>query len=506
MSDVEAIVIGSGYGGAVAALRLGQAKVETLVLERGRRWDISDPTCNATFATFEKPDGRAEWLNTVTQTPAYEGSPIDSYTGVLELRKVGGYTFMSGIGVGGGSLVYGGILIQPTERLFRQVFPAAISYQEMNAIYYPRVRSVIPLAPIPDDILNSDYYLGLRVLREHAAKAGFAERPAESNPDGNCTIRFPMAVDWDIVREEIAGRRVASVIGAQFWFGNNSGGKRSLDRDYLRDAEATGNVAIRPLHQVTSIEATPAGRYRVSFDVRMESGRIVDSGALTCRYLFMAAGTLATNELLIRAKAQRRLPHINDALGQGVGNNGDTFVYRTGLHELTNPHLGGPGAIAVLNYDNPIAPCLMMRAPLPRFAQDFPQKDAIGAFVFAQTEHRGAFRYNAAADRVELDYPPDPKAQAAADALARALSAANGGEVSPVSFNVTGHQLGGACMGSVCDDCGRLSGHPGLYVVDGSLLPGSTTPANPAFTIAAIAERCLERIIAADIRPRTATA
>jgi len=55
-------------------------------------------------------------------------------------------------------------------------------------------------------------------------------------------------------------------------------------------------------------------------------------------------------------------------------------------------------------------------------------------------------------------------------------------------------------MGRVCDHYGRVKGHPRLYVVDGALMPGSTTPANPAFTIAAIAERCLEEIIGTDIR------
>ena len=67
MHDVQAIVIGSGFGGAVAALRLGQAGIETLVLERGRRWNIDDPTRDATFATFEKPDGRAEWLSAIDE-------------------------------------------------------------------------------------------------------------------------------------------------------------------------------------------------------------------------------------------------------------------------------------------------------------------------------------------------------------------------------------------------------------------------------------------------------
>ena len=61
---VPAIVIGSGFGGAVAALRLGQAGIDTLVLERGRRWPIRSD--GNTFATFKKPDGRANWLRETT--------------------------------------------------------------------------------------------------------------------------------------------------------------------------------------------------------------------------------------------------------------------------------------------------------------------------------------------------------------------------------------------------------------------------------------------------------
>src|SRR5712671_3858492 len=69
---VQALVIGSGFGGAIAALRLGQAGVDTLVLERGRRWPISAPKSNVpnfgqdTFATFDKPDGRGAWLSDMT--------------------------------------------------------------------------------------------------------------------------------------------------------------------------------------------------------------------------------------------------------------------------------------------------------------------------------------------------------------------------------------------------------------------------------------------------------
>ncbi|PIG91060.1 cholesterol oxidase [Gloeocapsopsis sp. IPPAS B-1203] len=499
MTDIKAIVIGSGFGGAVAALRLGQAGIETVVLERGRRWTIEDPTKNATFATFRNPDGRAEWLNTVTKTPGYEGIPIEKYTGVLEVLERGNYKFLVGCGVGGGSLAYGGILIQPPQKLFEQVFPGSISYEEMDAIYFPRVHSVIGSAPIPDDVLESEYYLGLKVLEQHALKSGL---PYVESTNGltNGITRFPMGVDWDIVREEIAGKRVPSVIAAEFWFGNNSGGKKTLDQNYLKSAEETGAVEIRTHHLVTKVAEKLEGGYAVAVNIIDDSGEIIDQQTLTCQYLFMAAGVMGTCELLIKAKAKGDLPRINHYLGEGFGNDGDTYAFRTNLSETTNPHLGGPGAIAVLNYENPILPCVMMRAPLPRFEQDFPQKNVIGSFVFAMTPDRGNFSYDSASDTVQLNFASDPKAKEAAKYLAELLSDKNGGEVPPIASQTTGHQLGGACMGQVCDDCGRVVGHPNLYVVDGALIPGSSTCVNPALTIAAIAERSLERILAEDIK------
>jgi cholesterol oxidase len=61
------------------------------------------------------------------------------------------------------------------------------------------------------------------------------------------------------------------------------------------------------------------------------------------------------------------------------------------------------------------------------------------------------------------------------------------------------HPLGGAVIEEACDLYGRIIGYQGLYVVDGALIPGSTACANPALTIAAMAERCMERIIAEDM-------
>lgn len=316
MTDVKSIVIGSGFGGAVAALRLGQAGVETLVLERGRRWQIEDPTANATFATFRNPDGRAEWLNSVTKTPGYEGIAIDKYTGVLEVLEKGDRKFLVGCGVGGGSLAYGGILIQPPKELFAQIFPPSVDYDEMDAVYFPRVHDVIGSAPIPDDVLDSPYYLGLKVLEQQALQAGFPYVDSTNSGLKDGITRFPMGIDWDIVRDEIAGTKVASTIAAEFWFGNNSGAKKTLDRNYLKLAEATGVVEIRTHHLVTKVAVADGGGYAVYADIINDAGEVIQQQVLTCEYLFMAAGVMGTCELLIKAKAKGDLSRINQFLGQ----------------------------------------------------------------------------------------------------------------------------------------------------------------------------------------------
>ena len=491
---VPAVVVGSGFGGAVAALRLGEAGVDTVLLERGRRWPIR-PDGN-TFATLEQPDGRANWLRTHTAEgvlglPQLE-KPIDRYVGVLEIVEGNGIFIGAGAGVGGGSLVFHAIVVQPRRELFERVFARQLDFDEFDDVYYPRVRRLVGSAPIPDNILATEYYRSTRVSLEQARRAGFATRPVE------------LAMDWDIVRDEMAGRRVPSAIAGQSFYGLNSGAKRSLDRNYLALAEATGHVEVLPLHQAVAIERE-ADRY-VLTTVRLRDDGSADGPPcrLYCRHLFLAAGSIGTTSLLVRARETRALA-LNEHVGLHWAANGDIPVTRGAL-PFTNAGTGGPAGHFILeDLDNPYGPTSLVELVLPP-----PIRDALVAAgappSFANYASLGlppavgSFTYDADADRVTLNWPPpnDPRLAnflAAARQTQTVLDQRNGSVTLGINPFVSAHPLGGAVLGKACDLAGRVKNQPSLYVVDGALIEGSTGLANPSLTIAALAERCMERIL-----------
>jgi cholesterol oxidase len=479
---VEAIVIGSGFGGAVASLRLGQAGIETIVLERGRRWQIND--VGNTFCTTDKPDGRAAWLSSTTiLPPPVPAVDIDVYTGVLDVKRGQGISAYRGAGVGGGSLVYGGITYQPTEELFYKVFPRTIKYSELDEVYYPRVRSILKASPIPDDILQTESYLASRILQEQAAKAGLKAR------------KIDIAFDWDIVRQEIAGQKVASIIAGQIYYGTNSGAKNSLDRNYLSLAEATGNVEIRPLHVVTSIEESDSGCYRVVCNQINEQGVVLAQKSFVCRYLFLAAGSLGTTELLLRAKTNGTLRRLNNQVGKFWGTNFDSTTVMINASE-TNPTLGTPGVIAVEDLNNPIAPVVLE----PFQALPFIPQGLIPVLGQGISQPEGYLTYNVSTGSADLFWPNNSadsqkNAQAIQNTYQR-LNQANGTSLAaPPDYSFTAHPLGGAIIGQVCNTYGKVFGYPNLFVVDGALIPGSTACTNPSLTIAALAERSMDNFL-----------
>lgn len=475
---IEAIVIGSGFGGAVASLRLGQAGIETIVLERGRRWQITD--AGDTFSTYQKPDGRSTWLS--PSTIIFNQVPIDIYTGVLDVKVGNGIKAYLGAGVGGGSLVYNAVTYQPTKKIFYKVFPRTIDYEELDRVYYPRVRSILKPSPIPDDILQTDYYLSSRIFLEQANKAGLKAR------------KLDIAVDWNIIRQEIAGEKVPSAIAGQVYYGMNSGAKNSLDRNYLSMAEASGYVEIRPLHVVTSIEEFDGNRFRVTCNQINELGTVLAQKSFVCRYLFLAAGSIGTTELLLRAKATGTLKRLNNQVGKLWGTNGDGVI-AVKTNRQTNPTQGGPATTVIEYLDNPIAPVVTEQLPFPIVPQG-----VIASLGQTIAKPEGYLTYNTSTHSADLFWPSNSvNNQNNAQALLytyQLLNQANDTKLSqPLDFSSTAHPLGGATIGAVCNTYGQVQGYSNLYVVDGSLIPGSTACTNPSLTIAALAERCMDRFL-----------
>lgn len=279
-----AIVIGTGFGGSVAALRLGEAGFSTTVFERGRRWPIRPD--GDTFATFSAPDKRAAWFGNRAGANSASSIPVEPYPGVLDHVVGDGIEAIYGAGVGGGSLVFGSFTPIPRRVDFEHVFPASVDYSEMVSTYYPRAKKALGVAPMPADILRHPNYVGprswLKVIARYGATPHF----------------FDFAIDWDIVRDEMAGRKRPSVIVGELSYGVNSGAKKSTDRSYLAAAERTGNVTIKPMHEVFDIR--PRSRrpgFVVTARVRDEQGRTVRTVTAEADHLFMAAGSFHTTRM-----------------------------------------------------------------------------------------------------------------------------------------------------------------------------------------------------------------
>jgi cholesterol oxidase len=516
-ASARAVVIGSGLGGAIAAFRLAEAGVRTLVLERGRRWPITP--AGDTFPPFLQPDRRSSYLTPSPVFPMQPPALYKPYTGLFEKVTGDGMSVLCGAGVGGSTLVYAGAWIRPSAEVFSHILPQ-IDHAELERVHFPRAASRVGIAPIPDDVLADPAYVGTRLFLDQAERAGLhAERVAN-------------AVDWDVVRDELAGRAKPSVTRGEYFSGVNSGARNSADRNYLAAAERTGLVEVAPLHRVTGIATAPGGRYRVDVERIDEDGVVLERIAVTADAVFLGAGSAGTSRLLVRARATGALPGLSEEVGRNWGNNGDRIDLRALVPEPTGGPQGGPMPVAIRRVDDPADPVTVAfgPAPLPFDARLMPLPG------FGACRPVGEFRYDARTDEVRLHWPRDGDIAAqksVRDVLLQLVRTDFGGLLPDVSRTigeltkglpdglaplasiatnapsglldlgdldpVTWHPLGGATLGTACDLRGRLHGHPGLYVTDASLIPGSTGACNPSWTIAALVERCLDDIVARDV-------
>lgn len=492
---VPVLVIGTGYGGSVAALRLAQAGVNVHMVEMGMAWDTPGSD-GKIFAHTTNPDYRSYWLRTKTKAPLsnFLGFPIDKnvpkYTGILDAEEMGGIIVYQGRGVGGGSLVNGGMAVTPKRQNFSAVLPS-VNADEMYDTYYPRANAGLGVGLIDPAWFDTvDCYQYARVGRKHAQRSGFP------------FVFVPDVYDWDYMKQEAAGTVPKSAVSGEILYGNNYG-KKSLQQTYIASAKATGRVTISPLHQVTSVAPAAGGGYTVSLNQLNTDGTVSASKSVTADRVFFAAGSVGTSKLLVKLKATGVLPLLNNEIGKGWGDNGNVMCGRANhMWDATGKVQAAIPCGGIDNWD--AGGAFAEVAPLPTGIETY------ASFYLSITKnpHRAEFSWNAAAGKVDLNWQTAWK-QASIDMAKTIFDKINKKEGTIYRTDLFGlnkiwgdhltyHPLGGAVLNKATDNYGRLHGYTGLYVIDGALIPGNTS-VNPFVTITALAERNIEKIIATDL-------
>ncbi len=495
-----AIVIGSGYGGGVSALRLGQAGVETLVLERGRLWDTPDAD-GKRFTKMLPADTRAGWFSDIPPSivSSFRGVSIDAVAahnpssqpkqaGICEKVTHGAHHVFHGVGVGGGSMVNAAIAAIPTPDQVRAAFPD-IDPTEFLGTYMDRARTALRISYRNMDWFEqTPYFQYARVGRAYAQTAGY-------KVDYNGS-----AYSFDYMMREANGEVPLSALDWECQFGNNYGRDGSVDQTYIAAAIKTGKVTLQPLTEVTGIRRERSGEYVVSTRRIDRWGAEQSRDEFGCDQLYLAAGVLGTNQLLLRARDTGTLSDLSDEIGRGYGNNGDLML----AHNLKDSDPAGTkqsllGMINLDGRDDPVNPVYasMFSLPLPI------ETHALGYYVMVKTGDRSDITFDKASDSIRIDWP-----QSHTDHLIERakivfdkLTAANGVDYRDDLFSGeafasnTVHPLGGCVRGKATDAFGRVNGYDNLFVNDASLIPGYIG-CNPYMSITALAERNIEGILA----------
>jgi cholesterol oxidase len=523
----EAVVIGSGFGGAVAACRLAQAGFDVAVLERGKRYDGANK-----FPRDWKSLLGGGWIWPTQQ-------------GLVDAKPVNEMQIVQASGWGGGSLVYANVHLRPVPAVFASGWPAGYSRATLDP-YYDLVAHMFEIKPITE------------------AAGGLPQKTIRMRDAAKRLERHEQFVYPNLaVRMEAAGQDVVNIHGVmqkgcdhcgECIIGCTKRAKNTLDLNYLAVAEAAGAQAITQC-EVFNIETIDnrangdsRGGYRVHYYDHSAGGL---RSFIEARQVFVCAGAVNSTELLLRCRDEHRsLPKLSDALGQRYSGNGDLLAFGFNLGDDWSPSQGPTITTALVwdrgagdehvwfsieegGFPKELAAVMQLLNPRGGFLAEAAlllKDELVQAFkaaangrldAAAHPDHaRTALFLAMGRDRangriglqpqsfrlhVQWDVDPNRILYDAEQQLATDLAKAFGGQVAfnpfwrRLSLPISVHNLGGCTMsdaraGGVVDGHGEVHGYPDLFVLDGAILPGATG-VNPSHTIAAVAERNIEAII-----------
>lgn len=499
------------------ACRAAEAGARVLVLERGRRW------------TPENYPRRLKdpWL--------YDNDCPGKKHGWLEVRVFRGMTVAQAAGVGGGSLCYSSVLLPADPEIFASGWPQSLTWESMQPHYQTALR-MLGARTIP----SRQETVRFRLLQEAAHKLHLEDRfrpvPLAIAFDENYSYQLPDPISVQHTKPFLNSHRRWQ--GTCVHLGNCDIGcdvraKNTLDVNYLAEAEDRG-AEIRPLHLVRRISQEGSG-YRVDFE--QIAGTNLIPGSVTADRVVLAAGSLGSTELLLRCRDEyRTLPQISSALGRHWSGNGNVLtpaIYpdaarvrqgigptiSAGLDLMNRQELGM--MIEDDGFPNLLLNSLKQHAWLPSLSgarwmlgglrRGLDEKNPLAhVMVWLGSGIDGADgvlrlrrRWRQPWKRkLSLNWNKSGTAPLIEEILKLhgQLTDATGGKLHVpwlwrlLRTLISVHPLGGCRMADsretgVVDHRGEVFGYPGLFVVDGAILPRPPGK-NPSLTITALAERC----------------
>ena len=531
------VIIGSGFGGSVSALRLAEKGYSVLVLERGKRFRDED------FA-------KSTW-----DLRRYLWAPALRCFGILEISPFRDVVVLHGAGVGGGSLGYANVLVQPDDAtLDAPPWRRIADWRSLLRPHYDTARRMLGVARNPR-LGPAD-----AVLREIATELGTAGTFQPTTV--GAFFGEPGAEGVEVPDPYFGGagpaRRGCQHCGACM-VGCRHNAKNTLVKNYLWLAEQRG-VEVRAERAVRDVRplgdgAGDGARYEVRFR-RSTALAFAPVGSVRARNVIVAAGALGTLELLLRCRdAHRSLPRLSARLGDLVRTNSEALLGVVSRRRDAD-YSRGIAITSIVNLDA-VTTAEPVRYPAGSSSMRFLAGPMITGGSFASRLARSLFgivrrpldflrthvlpgwaeratillvmqsvdndlrlrlgrsaltlfrRGLVSAPKAGTTPPVSPEiGHRVAREFARRVDGIALGSVNESLFGVpmTAHILGGCPFGStaadgvIALDC-QVHNYPGLYVIDGSILPGNPG-VNPSLTITAMAEYALARVPGKGAAPR----